>query len=160
MKPLSTAGFTLIELIVSIAILLLLIGGLLASYNNYTQGQQVRQSALTVKANLRLAQTWAFSALKPTSGCTELVGYTVGFSAGAYTMQASCAPEGMAGLITTVSLPTGVTFSPVPQQLTFGVLAQGLITPGAAVTITLSGFNKTYQLVVSPGGDITDNGFQ
>ncbi|MBI3385731.1 hypothetical protein HY031_01455 [Candidatus Gottesmanbacteria bacterium] len=154
------SGFTLIELIVSIGILLLLIGGLLAGYNNYNQGQEVKQSALTLKANLRLAQTWALSALKPTSGCTQLTGYTVTFTATTYGLQAQCDPEGLVGSTTAVTIPTGVSFVPVPQQTTFGVLTQGLISPGSTLTITLSGFNKNYQLVVSPSGDITDNGFQ
>lgn len=162
MKPTPpvSSGFTLIELIVSMAILLLLIGGLLASYNSYSQNQEVKQSALTLKANLRLAQIWSLSALKPTSGCTQLVGYTVSFTTNTYSMQAQCAPEGLTGPTTIVTLPTILVFSPIPQQATFGVLTQGLIAPASAVTLTISGFNKNYQLVLSPSGDITDNGFQ
>lgn len=155
----NSRAFSFIELVVSIAILLLLIGGLLSSYTNYNQNQAVRQATLTVKANLRLAQSKALSAAKPTSGCTELMGYTVSFTGSGYSVQASCT-EGLVGTKTDIALPGDLTLSPVPADMTFGVLTRGLKDSANSVTISLVGYGKTYQLVVSPNGDITDVGFQ
>ncbi len=111
-------GFTIIELIVSIAILLLLVGGLLASYNNYNQGQLIKQASQTVKANIRLAQSKALSAIKPASGCTELIGYTVSFTQTTYSIQAQCT-EGLVGTATQLTLAQGASFSTVPGSFTF-----------------------------------------
>lgn len=151
-------GFTLIELIVSISILMLLVGGLLTSYNNYTQSQLIKQTAQTVKANVRLAQSKALSGVKPASGCTELVGYTLTFTQLTYSFQAECT-EGLVGSVTQISLPQSVSFSPVPASFTFGVLTRGLVNQPNAITMTISGFSKTYQLTVEPNGVVTDIGF-
>lgn len=152
-------GFTLIELLVTIAILALLVSGLLASYNNYNQSQSVRQNAQSVKANVRLAQSRALAGVKPASGCTELVGYTMSFTVNAYSFQARCS-EGLVGSITQLTLSQAVSFSPVPSSFTFGVLTRGLLDTESPVTIPLSGFNKTYTFSIEPNGTITDNGFQ
>ncbi len=154
-------GFTLIELIVSIAILLLLVSGLIASYNNFNQSQQVGQAAKTVKANLKLGQSKALSALKPASGCTELRGYTVSFTLATYSTQALCSEiEGLVGASVDNSLPANISFSPVPSAFTFGVITRGLMETTSSVTITIAGFGKTYTLIVEPNGVITDVGFQ
>lgn len=152
-------GFTLIELIVSIAILMLLMAGLLASYNNYNQGQQLKQTAQTVKANLRLGQSKALSALKPASGCTELQGYAVSFTATTYSVQAQCT-EGLVGTSTDLSLPGSVLFSPVPASFVYGVITRGLLNTDNSVSIVLAGYSRSYQLIVEPNGVITDVGFQ
>lgn len=152
-------GFTLIELIVSIAILMLLMAGLLASYNNYNQGQVLKQAAQTVKANLRLGQSKALSALKPASGCTQLQGYTVSFTPTSYSIQAQCT-EGLVGTSTSLSLPTNVSFSPVPASFVYGVLTRGLLNTNSSVSILLSGYSRSYQLSIEPNGVITDVGFQ
>lgn len=152
-------GFTIIELIVSIAILLLLVGGLLASYNNYNQNQTVKQAAQTVKANIRLAQSKALSGVKPTSGCTQLAGYAVSFTLTTYSFQAQCT-EGLVGTIAQSTLPAGTSFNPVPNSFVFGVVTRGLLNTSSSVTITVAGFNKNYRLTIEPNGVITDNGFQ
>lgn len=152
-------GFTLIELIVTMALLAILVSGLLASYNNYNQSERVRTGAQSVKANVRLAQSRALSGVKPASGCTELVGYTVSFTVNAYSFQALCS-EGAAGPTISLTLPAAVSFSPVPSSFTFGVLTRGLLNTENPVTITLTGFSKTYTLSIEPNGTITDNGFQ
>ena len=157
--PACRQGFTLIELVVSIAILLLLMAGLLASYNNYNQGQQLKQAAQTVTANLRLGQSKAISALKPASGCTEVQGYNVSFTAITYSIQARCT-EGLVGTSTDLTLPVNVSFSPVPASFVYGVITRGLLNTNNSVSLVLVGFSRSYQLIVEPNGVITDVGFQ
>ncbi|MBI5448718.1 prepilin-type N-terminal cleavage/methylation domain-containing protein [Candidatus Gottesmanbacteria bacterium] len=153
----SRSGFTLIELIVTIGISLLAVGGLIVNYNNYNDNQRLKQAALTMKNNLRYAQTLAASSKKPTSGCTELVGYTVQFTDSTYTVVAECT-EGAVGDALSTALPSGITFSPVPASFVYGVLTRGLLSSDA-VTITMVGIVKSYRIQVSTGGDINDLGF-
>ncbi len=151
-------GFTLIELIVTITIVLLLSGGAIVQYNAFTDNQRLKQAALTLKSNFRFAQSKAASGTKPASGCSELVGWDVRFSSStSYEIQAQCTPQGSVGEITVATLPAGITFSPVPATITFRVLNQGVRTNP---TVTLVGRLKSYQIRVNPGGDITDLGFQ
>ncbi len=49
MKPSATPGFSLLELIVSVAIILVLTGGLLVNYNNYNEDQRIKPAAGTNK---------------------------------------------------------------------------------------------------------------
>ncbi len=152
-------GFTLIELVVSIAIGLFLTGLIIANYNSYNDIQVLKQAALTLKNNFRFAQSKAMSGDKP-SQCTQLSGYSVTFTdASDYSIQALCAPEGLAGASQKVTLPGGVILSPQPGAITFNVLSRGT-TLDAPVTITLAGFGKQYDLVVNPSGDVSDLGLQ
>jgi type II secretory pathway pseudopilin PulG len=154
-----TSGFTLLEVVVSVGVALALMGAIIVNYNGYNDRQTLKQVALTLKNNFRFLQTKALSGEKPTANCTELSGWTISFTSGTYTMRATCTPEGAQGTSTTVTLPTGVQFNPVPSSFTFRVLSRGT-TLTAATDITLAGFNETYILQVSPGGDVSDEGLQ
>ncbi len=151
-------GFTLIELIIAVSIALLLAGFVLVNYNTYADTQKLKQAALTLKNNLRFAHSRATSGKKPANGCTELVGFRATFTGSSYSIQAVCT-EGLAGDATVTVLPAGVTFSPTPSNITFGVLTQGLLG-GDGITITLTGSSKIYAIAVSVNGDMNDLGFQ
>ncbi len=135
-------------------------GGLLASYNTYNQSQTIRQAALAVKAQVRLAQSKALSSLKPSSGCTVLDGYEVRFTATAIASQALCDESILAGGTTEFTLSSGVTFSPLPASFTFGILSRGLLEEENPIDVVLTGFGKTYRMSISPNGDIEDSGFE
>lgn len=151
-------GFTLIELVVTTGVILLIAGGVVANYNNYSDNQRLKQAALTLKNNLRLVQTKAASAEKPASGCSEMVGYQVSFTSTSYSIQARCV-EGLAGSSTSTNLPAGITFSPVPAAVVFRVLTRG-VASDTPLDIYLDGRIKLYRLQIEPGGDIVDLGFQ
>lgn len=149
-------GFTLIELLVAMAISMLAAGILIANYTKYNTSQQLKQAALTLKNNLRLAQTKATSSQKPSGSCSELVGYQVSFSSNSYRMQAECT-EGAVGETLSFSLPSGVTISSPPSPIIFQVLTRGIESD---VTIDLVNATKTYAIGLTRGGDINDLGFQ
>ncbi len=151
-----TAGFTLIELLVAMSITMLIGGLMLANYTKYNKNQQLKQAALTLKNNLRLAQNKASIGQKPAIGCTELVGYQLTFSDSSYVTQAVCT-EGAAGEVDTVTLPIGITFSPIPSSITFGVLTRGIAND---VTITLATTSNRYSIILTRSGDMNDLGFQ
>lgn len=144
-------GFTLIEIIVSVAILLLLSGVFIANYNGFSNSQTVRQSALDLMANLQAARTSASAGVKP-SGCDTLVGYTVNFTSSAYTAQALC-QTGAVGEIRTYTLPAGVTFSPIPQSFTFYALSRGA---SAGQTLGIVGNGVTMNVTVSTSGVVSE----
>lgn len=150
------AGFTLIELLVAMGIIVLIAGGVIASYDKYNNSQRLKQAAQTFKNDLRLAETKALSGQKPSSGCTQLLGYQVSFTQNSYVIQAKCS-EGLAGETVTVTLPLGITFASVPQVILFGVLTTGVEND---VTLTLTGLSRSYIIGVSRSGDIGDLGFQ
>lgn len=145
-------GFTLIELLVASIILITLSGAVLVNYNSYNQTQQARQAVLTLKNNLRYAQSRAYNGEKPGSGCTRLDGYLVSFSTTSYTAQAQC-QGALAGQAQQVFLTGGLSFSPVPSSVLFRILSQGLDND---VTITVIGLSKSYKVVVSKSGDISE----
>ncbi len=146
------AGFTLIELLVSVAIIMVVTGGVMVNYNTYSDAQKIRQAALTVKNNLRYAQSRATNGEKPTSGCTVLTGYRVTFAANSYAIQAQCT-EGLVGSQQSVMLERGLSFSPIPSGVLFRVLTRGTDTD---VTIKITGSNRSYQFSVTRSGDMSD----
>lgn len=153
-------GFTFIEILVTIAITMLLFSGTAASYSRFTDESRLKQAALTVKNDLRLAQNKAISGEKPLNmSCDQLIGYVVTFTDKSYSVQAQCNPNQVNAPIKTVSLGNTVSFVPVPAPITFGVLTQG-VNISSDETITLSGANKTYKFTLSPQGEITDLGIQ
>lgn len=155
---LNRTGFTLVEIIVSISIAMIIMGSVIVNYNEYNNRQTLKQAALTLKNNLRFAQSKAQSGEKPESNCTELTGWTVTFVGSGYAYQAQCIPQGLHANSTSVTLPSGVIFSPVPAAFTFNVLSRGTSLANTRA-LMLAGFNKTYRLEVSPGGDISDEGY-
>lgn len=150
-------GYTLIELLVVIGVMFLLSGSLIANYNAFNDNQRLKQAALTLKNTLRGAQSRALAGQKPTSGCTELVGYEISFTETSYSLQARCS-DGLAGEASAVTLPTGVTFSPVPSSILFVVLT-GRTDKTGDVSLVLLGLAKRYTLLLHSNGDIEDSGF-
>jgi prepilin-type N-terminal cleavage/methylation domain-containing protein len=152
-------GFTMIELLVVMAVIVTITALLVGGYNNFNQTERLRQSGKDLKTNLRLAQTKATSGLKP-SGCSVLDGYRVTFDSSSYTIQALCGGA-LAGSITTITLPDAISFSPAPtpNPLLFSVLT-GLPVLTNNMTITLGSASQTHAVLVSTGGDITDLGLQ
>lgn len=145
-------GFTIIELIVSVVIILLMTGLLIAGYNQFNSNQVVIQAASSFTNNLRAVRTNARSGLKP-SGCDTLIAYQVTFSTDStYSSQAICVVGGSqmeTGATTNYSLPTGVTFDTIPATITFYTAGQG-ITQNES--ITLRGQTKTQTIVLTETG--------
>jgi prepilin-type N-terminal cleavage/methylation domain-containing protein len=151
-------GFTLVELLIVVTILVTLLGVGLASFNSFNRRERLKQAALTLKSNLRFAQTKSISVEKPTSGCTEFVGMTVRFTQNSYAVTHECSPEGDVGDADTVTL-VGMSFSPVPSDFTF-VSRSNSLSPSETQTITLINGTETYVLTVAANGSVSEGGFQ
>lgn len=154
----SQKGFTLLEIITSISIGMLLTGFLISNYNTYNDVQKLKQSAFTLKNNLRFIQSKSLSGEMPSSGCAGLVGWELALSTSSYSFSPRCT-GGLAGTPSTVTFPDGVTFTSGPASITFKAVT-GLTTLANSADIILTGATKSYSLRISPGGDISDEGLQ
>lgn len=149
-------GFTLIEIIVSVTLLLVLSGLFMASYTGFNSSQTVKQSASTLIRNLQAVRTNAASGVKP-AGCATLVGYNVTFTSDDYTSQARCLVGGVetgVGDETIYELPTGVTFTfGSPVTIKFYPLNRGA---SSDLTISITGFGTTSVVHVYKSGIVSD----
>lgn len=154
------AGFTLVELLVALAIISLLGGLGFANYRAFSQRQLLAQAARELRSDLRLAANLVLTGEKPgvCSGGT-LSGYRVNFSgAKTYLVEARCDVSGSqeSETVKTVNLPgtsTEVIFNPIPSPILFKVVGQGTDVVGTA-TITLSGFGQTESVTVNAAGGV------
>ena len=135
MRPRRIQGFTLIELMITVSIMLVLFGLTLASYTSYSDKQRIRQTSVTLKADLHLARTNAMSGKKPIT-CTGLQevfeGYKVTFYVTSYSIVPQCRtgndvidkteekvdvffPSGVTLTMTGHSLPFSYTYYPLTK---------------------------------------------
>jgi len=152
----TTRGFTFIELLVSVTLLLLLSGLMVAGYNGFNDTQTVAQATSTFKNNLRSVRTYATSGVKP-AGCDTLIGYEVDFlTTASYTSTALCDVGGTTqkvGVLANYTLSPGVQFSMLPLTVTFYATGQGT-TPDQ--TMTILGNKKSASVIISGSGVIGD----
>lgn len=152
-------GFTLVELLVVISILLTLLSLGIASYTRFNRRQRLFQAALTLKSDLRFAQTKAISIEKPESGCSTFDGMRISFSATQYATDHLCTPEGAVGTQDLSYLPYNITFSSVPSTFTFGA-GHGKTSLASDMLIVLTNGLESYGVTVSTNGNINEEGFQ
>jgi len=175
-------GYTLIEVLVVVFIILLLTGGSLAAFGNFSKSSTLKQAGLNLKNSLREVQSKAFTGEKDcnvsTSVCKcydndptddySLVGWRVDFSGTNYTIKGTCEdlndpPDFYTFALSTVNLPSDVTFSSPPPYFEFTYYPKvAKILPGSTNrSICLQqGVNNYYKLVVEESGNIIDSGVQ
>lgn len=154
----STAGFTLLELLIVISVTMALFGIAVASFNTYNKKERVRQAALNLKSDLRFAQTRAISAEKPDSSCTTFIGMRITFTSSGYTIRHQCS-EGFVGAGDSITFPAGITFSPQPTDYTYMVLTRRA-SLASDQTIVITNGTQNYAVEVTSEGEINDHGFQ
>lgn len=148
-------GFSLIELLVVISILLIIFTFALPNYRNYQRRQALDSVAKGIVSDLRLAQEMASAGNKPTGcGGTPLEGYQFAeISTSQYSILAKCGTNTFT--YKTVSL-SGVTIS-VSKTILFKILGQGTdIVSGTSMPITLTQTptGSTRNIEVDSGGRI------
>lgn len=162
-------GFTLVELLVVLAITVLLAGGGVAAYNNFNQNQILNQATSTLRTNLRDVQNRALSGEKACPPCggadnicnnsddESLNGWYIEFtSPRSYRVYGNCAS--LTFRSTPFSLPSELSFLtlPSPNPILFKSLAHGTnITGETTITLRLdSNPSNTRTVTVSAGGEI------
>jgi len=164
-ESMKKSGFTLIELIIVVTVILVISVVTLLNYNAYTDKQRVKQAGLTLRSDLRSTQTKATAGQKPVV-CSEatLVSYQVTFSTcggtgACYEIQPVCVANettvDTTSEVTRVYLPSGVTFfASYPPIQFFSVT--GVTNLTADMMIQLSGAGVAYIVLVSPSGSVSD----
>jgi prepilin-type N-terminal cleavage/methylation domain-containing protein len=156
MRPYLSAhqrGFTLIEMLVSITVMILLVGGGIASYITFNDRQTLATSGRKLETLLRAAQKKARVGDKP-AACNTLNSYEVAVAAqsNVITLSAICANGPHEPRTETLNPQITATQT---RQIRFQVLHGGVTNAG---TISLTNGVDTYEIAVSQGGEITDKG--
>lgn len=153
-----TAGFTLLELIIVIALMALTVGGAVATYRQFNDKQRVVSEAKQLIALLRTAQRRISVGDKP-AACAgrNLNGYTVSGSNSTYTLTVQCASMANITVSTKTMASDMQIFAPFSVQ--FIDLGRGVVVvPSSSPTVALSTPLFHYELTVTNTGEIQENG--
>lgn len=145
-------GFTLVELLIVIAIIALAGGWIISGYRGYTEKQKVIAEAFKLKSYLRQAQAKAISGYKPSSCSGDLVGYDVTFAAGVYNINLHC--TGSNTPVESITLPQNITIDTGIGTITFLPLTQG-VSAAWSVRFKSSATADTASITISQSGDIS-----
>ncbi len=161
----NSSGFTLIEILITLAISSALIGVTVAGYGDFASRQAVDSATRVLYSGLRLAQSKATSGEKPASCSGSFDGYRFRFlSSGgnitSFEMRPICSGTELTG--TTTALPTNVTYTlsgTTPSFFTFKPLGLGTdVSPASPATITVSrsvaGATRSFVVTVTSSGEI------
>ena len=144
-------GFSLIELLVSITLLMILAGVGVAGYRLSVRKQTMDAAYSQVTGLLRQAQANAQSG-KKINCTTTLAGWQVRFNGSSAVLEESCASTYS---VSTFELPLGVTLTtlPSPNPILFRVLNRGTDVL-SSTDIGFSGFTLTKIITVTSTGEI------
>lgn len=142
-------GFTLIEMIVSISILLLVLGGGMAAYINFNDKQTLQAATRRVEVILRTAQKRARSGDTP-AGCDQLESYSVSIVSGSQTVTTTANCSNTDIITSTETLPS-IIVVPSNAQVIFSRGAGGVLGDGV-LDFQIEGV--AYQVTISSGGGI------
>lgn len=171
-----TYGYTLIELIVVVGVIVVLATVGIAGYNTFNQSQTLEQAALNVENALRTAQNKALAGEKL---CKDVLGNNICqvdpgcgdnndrvlddwsiiiTNNTTYNLRISCGLG--AGLYTlkTSTLPTNMQFTTSPQTISFKPLGQRS-TAASTIRIKHTGFSplNCFDIIISVTGEIRRN---
>lgn len=149
------AGFTFIELMITVGISGILFAGGLAAYRGIGEKQNLKQAGISFQSNLRLIQGKATAGEKPSDcGGASFLGYQVSYqSETSYAVQPLCQDTDTTALITIVELADKVKFSN-NFSITFYGLESEITGPGL-INLTKDNINYYYQVAVEQSGVIT-----
>lgn len=158
------SGYSLIELIVVMFVVVTLLGAGVLSYRDFSRRQQVIGAARQVKADLRLAQTEALAGKKPVSGALSCDTPTSVLSrynfrrtsAITYVIEAVCVSPNVTVPVRNVTLPVNTTIDNF-TTISFKPIGDGtFMAAGDSITIIVraAGTTFTQSITVNSSGDI------
>ncbi len=149
----SPTGFSLIELLIAVGVILFMAGGGIASFINFNEKQQVINGAKELQEHLRMAQTLSRIGEVPDS-CGKLAGYRVTSQDAAGGKEIKVLAACSAGDLERNSflLPETVTLD-ADIDIVFLGLHGGV--SGASEIQIIGGSGRTYTFEVTQGGEIT-----
>lgn len=152
-------GFTLLELLITAAISMIVVGGSIAAFVGFTERQEVLNAAQEIQQMFRTAQSKARVRDVPSAACTTLQGYQVSLSTSGSTLWAICSSPTSTINIKTYAFPAGVTVIGTGAVL-FTTLENSVTDPDgnplATMTYTASKGSNSFTFTVSPSGSISN----
>jgi len=150
-------GFTLVELLVAVAISLALLGLTVVGYRRFLDQRTMGLVLTEVKSQLRLVRSKAMSGEKP-SGCTNLNGYQVTLSGGNLAYSPIC--DGVVGAqeiitLTSADGPIGISLS---SNFIFRSIDGSLDPQTAVVSLTYGALAGEVQIFTS--GEIQETSLE
>lgn len=158
-------GFTIIELLVVISIMLVVLGGGIAAFSVFNDKQQITTAAKDLQTMLRSAQVKARSG-EGAGDCTDagqkLSGYRVYANSltaidnnSVAIMERVC--DGGATLLNSSSVLTGTTVSDFDMEF---ISLRGGVTGAGTIIINGNAASNVFEFEVSEGGEITEGAYQ
>lgn len=152
-------GFTLIELIITVAISAIVVGGSIAGFVGFTDRQDVLNTAKLAQQMMRNAQSKARVREVPTGCSSPLTSYEVWSTAGQLRLSAICTTRQQVGLA--LAIPTDITFTASPGTFTyvrFSTLEDGVDFSPATTSRTLifSKGSNSFQFTINSSGSISN----
>lgn len=161
-----SAGYSLLEIMISIVIVSMMFGGGVAAYRQFDDRQSVVNAGRDLVVSLRETQKRAQSGERP-SGCA--VGDTLDgwnfdrLSPTQYRIVASCDGSVIASSAVVYDLPAGVQFGGGDFNVLFEVLngratITGLSGNPRLMSVQTAGGGLVYDISITGGGSINDEG--
>lgn len=150
-------GFTLIELIIVIFVILLFAGMSLAYYGGFNEDKKLFDEVKKVEATLYLARSKSSAADADPALCTDFRGYRLYITnAQTYSLQRNCG--GTYGLIQQETLPSTIRItSTTPQQILFKPLNTGTdLVAITSIVIKSTIANRCVNIQVTPLGVVSE----
>ncbi len=144
-----TRGFTLIELMVSVTIMILLTGASLVAFLNYLERSQAQGDASAVANRLRTVQIKATAVEVPT-GCASVTSYVVSLANSNLTVAAECPGVGSVAL-TDLSLELSNSSFSSSDTITFS----SRNASANPVTIGICGNGHLFEVAVGAGANVS-----
>lgn len=153
-----SAGFTLIELLITTALSLVLVGGALASYNQFNTQQGHIQSSKQVISNVERAKARAQSGDKPVE-CSTLDGYRVITNANStlYVVSAVCNGGSLETASEQYNLSNNYRFG-TSIAAVFPVRPASVASTDQIIDIVRVDNSRRYRFVIKINGTIEDQG--
>lgn len=142
-------GFTLVEVVITISILLLIMGGSMSALGAFKERRGAQADALKVAEKLRSAQVRA-SAVEVPSGCTGVRSYTVNMSGANLTVLVSCTSGGPITLTEMATRLENSVFTPVSS-----VVFNSPTGTANQTTIGVCSSPTLYEVTVSGSGNVS-----
>lgn len=161
-----SAGFTLIEMVVTVAVALLLISGGIAGYITFNSRQKSITAARDFETLILSTESKVQSGV--VGACNQLEEYQMTFNTTLNPVRINlvevCAPGDTATPTpVTYTLPDGVTlaFNPLITSIRFKILSGGLLFSSGASSVQFrfsdeSNPTSVYVLTISEGGDVSE----
>ena len=152
----NSKGFTLIELIITLSIILLFVSLTIPRYNTYTQQLRLKNDAQRISDIIELAKKKAITSDLYDKNCAQFNGYRITVDANSYIMKFGC--SGAYQNIETYSFDSNITAISGTGDFNFPAL--GLNTNLAINSIRLknSSLSQCVDITISKIGIIEING--